>query len=89
MKKTLISLKKSLAQLMIICMMITMLPAGTHAVTTSDISDHWAKNTIQSWLDQSLITGYEDGSFKPDKSITRAEFMALVNKVYNIQLKRE
>ncbi|MGI6145014.1 MAG: S-layer homology domain-containing protein [Peptococcia bacterium] len=44
---------------------------------------HWAENTIKKWLRQNLVAGYPDGSFKPDQSITRAEFVAIVNRVFN------
>ncbi|WP_213973774.1 S-layer homology domain-containing protein [Tepidanaerobacter acetatoxydans] len=51
------------------------------AAGLTDISDHWAKDKITQWVQKGLVSGYTDGTFKPDKSITRAEFMTLVNKV--------
>lgn len=51
------------------------------AAGLTDISDHWAKDKIAQWVQKGLVSGYTDGTFKPDKSITRAEFMTLVNKV--------
>lgn len=50
-----------------------------------DYTDHWAKDTIQEWFDNERIQGYEDGSFKPDNSITRAEFMTMVNSAYDFE----
>jgi hypothetical protein len=55
----------------------------TLAENLSDIQGHWAENTIKKWLRQNLVAGYPDGSFKPDQSITRAEFVAIVNRVFN------
>jgi len=52
-----------------------------------DISDHWAKDTITKWLNEGFITGYSDGTFRPDNSITRAEFMALVNRAFGFSEK--
>jgi len=49
---------------------------------TSDIKGHWAEAQISAWMDKGLITGYEDGIFKPDNNITRAEFVALVNRSF-------
>ncbi len=46
----------------------------------NDINGHWAQSTITKWTDNGYITGYPDGTFKPDNSITRAEFVVLVNK---------
>ena len=49
--------------------------------TFSDVSSHWAKDEISIAADHGWIKGYEDGSFKPDQKITRAETMTLVNRV--------
>ena len=47
----------------------------------SDVSSHWAKDEISIAANHGWIKGYEDGSFKPDQKITRAETMTLVNRV--------
>ena len=47
----------------------------------SDIATHWAKDEISIAANHGWIKGYEDGSFKPDQKITRAETMTLVNRV--------
>ena len=41
--------------------------------TFSDVSSHWAKDEISIAANHGWIKGYEDGSFKPDQKITRAE----------------
>lgn len=48
----------------------------------SDINGHWAESQIESWVENGWINGYPDGTFRPDNSITRAEFMALVNGAF-------
>lgn len=47
----------------------------------NDISGHWAADAINSASEKGWITGYEDGSFRPDQYITRAEAMSLINRV--------
>ena len=47
----------------------------------TDISDHWARDYINRAANEGWIAGYPDGSFGPDRYITRAEVMALVNEV--------
>ena len=49
----------------------------------SDVTSHWAKDEISIAANHGWIKGYEDGSFKPDQEITRAETMTLVNRVLN------
>ncbi|QGU00318.1 hypothetical protein SYNTR_1724 [Candidatus Syntrophocurvum alkaliphilum] len=51
--------------------------------TLLDIKNHWAKDTIQEMVDGGIVRGYPDGTFKPNNSITRAEFMTLTNRVFN------
>ena len=50
------------------------------AAIPSDIGGHWAQGTIIQWTTNGYISGYPDGTFKPDNSITRAEFVVMVNK---------
>ena len=79
-----IRMKKGMAMLVALCMLITMIPVNVFATfAPSDISGNWAEGTIQSWIDGKLIIGYpEDNTFKPEQNITRAEFMKLVNGAY-------
>jgi len=46
-----------------------------------DIKDHWANHEINLAYAHNLITGYPDGTFKPDQEITRAEAITIVNRV--------
>ena len=55
--------------------------ANTTAADFSDIASHWAKNEISAASNNGWITGYPDGTFRPDNKITRAEAMTLVNRV--------
>lgn len=55
---------------------------GTSALAAPDTRGHWAEKEINEWVEQGLIGGYKDGSFKPDASISRAEFIALVNRAF-------
>ncbi|KAB2334397.1 phosphatase PAP2 family protein [Bacillus mesophilum] len=55
----------------------------------SDIKGSFAEEQIQSWVDQDLVKGYSDGTFKPNKSITRAEFMVLVNRAFKYNKEAE
>lgn len=48
----------------------------------SDInSEDWAYEEIMILNKLGILTGYEDGSFRPKKSITRAEMAALMNRI--------
>ena len=47
----------------------------------TDISGHWAEAEIERAAMLGWINGYEDGTFRPDAEITRAEAMTLINRV--------
>ena len=53
------------------------------AAKFSDIATHWAKDEISIAYNNGWITGYPDGTFGPQRDITRAETMTLVNRVLN------
>lgn len=59
------------------------------AAKFSDIANHWAKDEISIAYNNSWITGYPDGTFGPQRDITRAETMTLVNRVLNRQPETE
>ena len=48
-----------------------------------DVGGHWSENYVNIAAEEGWIQGYEDGTFKPDQLITRAEAMTLVNNVLN------
>ncbi|WP_346046391.1 S-layer homology domain-containing protein, partial [Paraclostridium tenue] len=48
----------------------------------NDVEGHWAEKTIKLFVEKGFINGYEDKTFKPDNSMTRAEFVKVVNKVF-------
>ena len=47
----------------------------------SDISGHWAENEIERAAAFGWISGYPNGTFRPDARITRAEAMTMINRV--------
>ncbi|MFC7678555.1 S-layer homology domain-containing protein, partial [Paenibacillus sp. GCM10028914] len=56
--------------------------SSVQAQSVNDISGHWAEQKIQKWLDEDNLKGYQDGSFKPNQTITRAEFVAMINRLF-------
>jgi transglutaminase-like putative cysteine protease len=51
------------------------------ATNFSDVkSDHWASDAISWGVQNNVLSGYEDGTFKPDKNITGVEFLTMFVK---------
>ena len=59
------------------------------AAKFSDIASHWAKDEISIAYNNGWITGYPNSTFGPQRDITRAETMTLVNRVLNRQPETE
>ncbi|MDY5612110.1 S-layer homology domain-containing protein [Dysosmobacter sp.] len=59
----------------------------TTAGAFSDTEGHWAEGAINKWSQEySIIQGYEDGTFKPDASITRGAFAGIMDRFLHFQV---
>ncbi|WP_145328641.1 S-layer homology domain-containing protein [Paenibacillus xylanexedens] len=56
-----------------------------NAITFQDAASHWASKDILSAAKIGIINGYPDGRFRPDASITRAEFSTLLVKAFALR----
>ncbi|CEQ30586.1 glucan endo-1 [[Clostridium] sordellii] len=80
--------KKLISSLSLISILMT--PIYAHAnPNLNDIYGHWAKKEINQFISSGYVNGYEDGTFRPDSSITRAEFVKLVNKYFGFNNKED
>ena len=71
--------------LVVVFLMVTFVPsvfASMPAVEGYiDIAGHWAEEAINKWSEKGIIYGY-NGRFNPDSDITRAEFCAIINRIF-------
>jgi S-layer homology domain len=57
--------------------------AQTQATAFSDVSsDYWAKGFIQELANRGVLSGFPDGSFRPNEPVTRAQFAAMVRQAF-------
>ena len=56
-------------------------------INLSDIKGHWAEVDINKLVASGAVEGYPDGSFKPNINITRAEFVTILVKAFNLEAK--
>ncbi len=59
-----------------------LLSLGALIAQAGDYNGHWAESQIEQVKDLGIVVGYENGDIKPDSSITRAEFVTVVNKTF-------
>lgn len=52
------------------------------SLLAADYTQHWAKDAIEKWSNYQVVKGYENGDFRPNNPITRAEFTTLLDRVF-------
>lgn len=50
-----------------------------------DIQKHWAQKQIEELVEMGIIQGYEDGTFRPEKEVTRAQFVSMAVRLLGIK----
>jgi len=78
------SLKKSLVFLVVLTMVLSTI-APVFAATPSDVTGTDYEAAVSQLVTLGVIAGYEDGTFKPDQSITRAEFAKIACYVVGVK----
>lgn len=64
----------------IIAVPVISVPTTAYGATFNDVRGHWAESYINKAVSAGFVKGYPDGTFCPDKAVTRAEFTSMVNK---------
>ncbi|MNZ51468.1 Cysteine-rich secretory protein family protein [compost metagenome] len=87
-KKSIHSIKRSCAAAALLLFAATA-PLQTYSVSAAspsftDTNGHWASSYITWAVDQQLAQGYGDGSFKPNKLVSEAEFLAMLLRTYSL-----
>ena len=74
-----------------LCLAVMMILSVTVYAAFPDCEDHWASEAVEYWSSpdgsgrEQILTGYPDGNFRPDKSITRAEAAVIMARLLGLQ----
>lgn len=49
----------------------------------SDVSSHWSKAYVNEMVNKGIITGYTDGTFKPEAPVSRLEAIVMISRLYS------
>jgi hypothetical protein len=74
-------MKRMVVYLLLSCLVFTTFTPGSALAENpvlSDIKGHWAEKQIERLVDSGYVKGYSDNTFKPNQSVTRAEFFCLL-----------
>ncbi len=75
---------KRITIILLLCIFPFFNPSHVLASNFKDTSNHWAHGYIQELSSQGYLQGYPDGNFMPNKTMTRAEFIATLLRCMNI-----
>ncbi|WHH61773.1 S-layer homology domain-containing protein [Petroclostridium sp. X23] len=76
-------MKRMLSFMLIFMIVISIQPVyNVYGSSFPDVEGHWAAELLGKWASQELISGYEDGTMRPDQSVTRAEMAKIVNSLF-------
>ncbi|WP_202078794.1 S-layer homology domain-containing protein [Caldalkalibacillus salinus] len=70
--------------LLLVFVLVFTVPLTAFAEQFRDVEGHWAEKSIRSMLDQGHIQGYPDDTFRPEGSISRAEFSTVVVSILEL-----
>jgi hypothetical protein len=73
-----------LAVLMVMGVMVFAPVSSFAAEPFSDISSHWAKANIEYLVKKQILSGYPDGTFKPENTVKRAEFIKMLDATFGL-----
>ena len=75
--------KRVLSAVLIMALILTFtIPA--FAATYSDLNGHWAKEYMENLASKGYLSGYSDGTMKPNKNITACETLAILSRMYTL-----
>lgn len=77
MKKT-----RCLSLLLAVCLLLA-LTVPAHAAY-SDLKGHWAEEYIEELVERGFLSGYEDGTMKPDKTLSMCEALVILSRFYTL-----
>lgn len=55
------------------------------SVSFSDMSGHWAEEAVTELQARGIVQGYDDGSYRPNHTLTRAEAVTMINRLLGIK----
>lgn len=74
-------MKKLTALLLSLLLALSLFPVASADMQFTDLpTEHWAYANVQTLVAEGTIKGYEDGSFRPGGTVTRAEFVKMIGK---------
>lgn len=75
--------RRILVPLLVVCMIVVLMPLNVNAAAFSDSSSIRHSKAVQALTEAGVINGYPDGTFRPARTLTRAEACAILTRMDN------
>ncbi|WP_434749665.1 S-layer homology domain-containing protein [Paenibacillus amylolyticus] len=74
------------SSLLVMALFISLIGTTWAAEPSShDITSHWAEKELNEWINSGYLSGYQDGTYRPNDTISRGELMALINRAFTLK----
>ncbi|MBU5442302.1 S-layer homology domain-containing protein [Paenibacillus sp. MSJ-34] len=74
--------KRWMALLLSVCLLLGAANIAAASGAASDLEGHWAETTMKEWIGRGDLRGDGEGSYRPNESVSRVEFVAFVNRAF-------
>ena len=75
-------MKKALKKIVDTFALTALMLSSAVPTFASDLSQHWAEPYMTKLIAHGFMQGYEDGTYRPERTMNRAEFVTLMNRVF-------
>ena len=82
-------MKKFISLIMVVAMLASVMVTTAFAAGFSDINEqHWAYSAVSKLVSEGTINGFEDGTYRPNDTVSRAQFVKMIGKGANVTTDR-
>ncbi len=79
--------KRVMSLILLLALLLTLITQPAQAAETQialdDLKGHWAEPQLRKWAEDGILKGY-NGTYNPDRAITRAELVTLINRSFEL-----
>ncbi|WP_243864689.1 S-layer homology domain-containing protein [Paenibacillus castaneae] len=77
-------MKKTVSLMIVLAMSLSLFSTVWAAESVDDLQGHWAEANLRKWAEADLLKGYDNGSYQPNRPVTRAEMITLINRSFQL-----
>ena len=79
-------MKKIVSYIVVLCLAFSLMQVAAVAeeISFADMPDNWATDALQKAANNGLLSGYDDGTIRPDNNLTRAEMAAIMVRAFRV-----